>query len=137
MANIETLYEMRRAGYKFLNHSKCKSCKAEIEWWETNNGKKLPFDPMPADDHAKVTAHFASCPNADDHRRPAPRAMQAFPKRLDLIRNLSDARVIIAVWADGSKSFTVRNGIDVEDLRQEVISTANWMRDDMQKGAAR
>lgn len=65
----QTFDELKAAGYKFQNHSNCRSCKAEIEWWETPRGKKMPFDLMPAGDSPAVT-HFTTCPNADEHRRP-------------------------------------------------------------------
>jgi hypothetical protein len=67
---VETKHEMLRAGYKFLSNAKCKSCKAAIEWWLTNNGKKIPFNPMPASDHETATPHWATCPKADEHRAP-------------------------------------------------------------------
>lgn len=73
----------------------CRSCRAPIVWAETAGGKRMPVDAEPAplgnialtelDDgrvHASVVAegavllteqplhlsHFATCPNADQHR---------------------------------------------------------------------
>ena len=80
--------------------AKCKSCKAAIEWAITEaNGKRIPVDKMPVRDgnlvktgatigglkevHAlmlgeevprgtpRYTAHFATCPNAKQHRQRA------------------------------------------------------------------
>ena len=35
---INSRYEMRRAGYKFSGAAKCKACDAPVEWWLTNKG---------------------------------------------------------------------------------------------------
>ena len=132
---VENKHEMLRAGYKFLGNGQCKSCPAHIEWWQTNNGKKIPFDPLPADEEATATPHWATCPNADDHRKPkenpAANKQPGFPERLEQIRNLSDARAIIAVWADGTGTSTVRQGLDPEDLRHDLITLTNQMRNNL------
>jgi hypothetical protein len=69
----------------------CKSCGAPIRWERTVNGKPIPLDPEPVEDgnlgirddgrvyHQGEDAldlgvplyktHFATCPNADEHRR--------------------------------------------------------------------
>lgn len=59
--------------------SRCRSCKAEIEWFVSKNGKHVPFDVVdPGDTAAARVSHFATCPNADEHRsksttaKPAP-----------------------------------------------------------------
>ena len=74
--------------------SKCKSCGAEILWIKMKSGKAMPVDPEPyrfckvgEDPDTFVTkegetvkgipgvimtgyiSHFATCPNADRHRR--------------------------------------------------------------------
>lgn len=55
--------------------SHCRSCQAPIVWMTTRNGKNIPVDPDDVDpedevfDVRKHTAHFSSCPNADQHRR--------------------------------------------------------------------
>lgn len=59
--------------------SKCKSCKADIMWTRTDSGKAMPLDAEPekriviAGATAKVvdtyTSHFATCPNAEAHRK--------------------------------------------------------------------
>lgn len=54
----------------------CRSCGAAIIWLKTSNGKNCPCDAATvADedevfDHRKHISHFATCPNADQHRRP-------------------------------------------------------------------
>lgn len=143
---ISTLHEMRRAGYKFLAHSKCKSCHADIEWWQTNNGKKIPFDPMPKSDDAQTTTHFATCPDTDRHRKPKeskesrepkppelPGKKLGYPRRLELLREYSDAVVIAAVWADGTSFATSRAGIDPEEVRHDLITVANNMRNHLRE----
>jgi len=64
----------------------CKSCGAEIIWAKTQKGKAIPLDPKPEkrvvlehpdgpmfDAVATVVdtyvSHFATCPDADKHRR--------------------------------------------------------------------
>lgn len=65
----------------------CRSCGAEIIWTETMNGKKMPVDAKPVQGFVLVRdeldpsstpraipekihlSHFATCPNADQHRR--------------------------------------------------------------------
>lgn len=56
------------SGYKFSNHARCKSCMAEIEWWETPRGKKMPFNLM-QDGISPAVTHFTDCPDADLFRR--------------------------------------------------------------------
>jgi hypothetical protein len=69
--------------------SACKSCGAEIIWAKTTAGKVMPLDEKPitlfvldgegslnranAEIKSSVvgrTSHFATCPQADQHRRP-------------------------------------------------------------------
>ena len=58
--------------------SACKSCGAAIVWVKTKGGKNMPVDAdtfkagdpsvfMPEIGHQ---SHFATCPNADKHRKP-------------------------------------------------------------------
>ena len=65
--------------------SQCKSCKAEIKWIKTPAGKNHPVDAKPVqvwiknendlypgDSFKPVTgyaSHFATCPQASQHRR--------------------------------------------------------------------
>lgn len=63
--------------------SKCRSCGAKIMWVKTAKGKNMPinYDPdlahefvgekgtKPEFDRDRMTSHFETCPNADDHRR--------------------------------------------------------------------
>jgi hypothetical protein len=68
----------------------CKSCGAEIIWAVTENGKRMPLDAQPinrpscfvlndredppvavvAKGPSVYVSHFATCPNADQHRKP-------------------------------------------------------------------
>lgn len=78
--------------------SRCRSCNAKIIWAKTENGKRIPLDAepvlalnvdpglfvlqpvagymnartLPREDGRLVArqSHFATCPNADQHRRP-------------------------------------------------------------------
>lgn len=63
----------------------CRSCGAEIIWRITEKGKRIPLDAQPiktpglfyeagGTDHVHSApelylTHFASCPNADQHRK--------------------------------------------------------------------
>lgn len=63
--------------------SNCKSCGAEIKWMKTESGKNIPVDVPPVEQETKydlvltesvfkpglMTAHFATCPNANKHRK--------------------------------------------------------------------
>lgn len=74
--------------------ARCRSCNAPIIWATTENGRKIPLDEEPAErptglfrlepiegsnDQRAVSAvgepvylsHFSTCPNADQHRKPA------------------------------------------------------------------
>lgn len=43
---------------------RCRSCRAEVIWILTVHGKRMPVDPDTRE------SHFATCPNADEHRKP-------------------------------------------------------------------
>lgn len=68
--------------------SLCRSCGAEIRWVVSSNGKSMPLDATPdpaglvavhngvahvgrnmVEGEQKFTSHFATCPNARDHRK--------------------------------------------------------------------
>lgn len=55
--------------------SECRSCKARIVWLRTQDGKNMPVDAETVEegdtswDNTKHTSHFATCPNADKHRK--------------------------------------------------------------------
>ena len=79
-------------------NGRCKSCQAQIRWAKTVTGKSMPIDPLAADngniwvvqfsdgnpivevaatpdavpaaEALRYTSHFATCPNAADHRKP-------------------------------------------------------------------
>ena len=60
--------ELKPAGYRFDNHGLCRGCNAEIEWWVTPSGKKIPFNLM-VKDLSPVVAHFVTCPDREQFRR--------------------------------------------------------------------
>lgn len=55
--------------------TRCRSCRAQIVWLKTEAGKNMPVDAdtvKPEDeafDSAVHISHFATCPNASQHRR--------------------------------------------------------------------
>lgn len=138
------LHEMVRMGYRKTGDGKCKGCGAAIEWWKTTNGHSIPMDPMPvhgADDHAPAVAHFATCTKAKDFRAvPAAgdrREYSELERDVDVLRRKHNARVVALVADDGKCAFW-RGGIPGEDLRADLITAANYVRDSIaQKEAAR
>ena len=70
MPFARTLDELKRNGFIFKETGRCRSCKAEIEWWQTPKGKNIPLDPMPEANSPSI-AHFSTCPSADKHRKQA------------------------------------------------------------------
>ena len=63
--NYNSREELEAAGYHFLNTSRCagKDCGAEIDWWETPKGKKMPLDPD------TLEPHWGTCVNAKEFRQ--------------------------------------------------------------------
>lgn len=80
-----------------LHAAECRSCHAAVIWARTEAGKPMPIDAEPRPDGnliivgtlegsplvkvdppglfddpstARYVSHFATCPNADEHRRP-------------------------------------------------------------------
>lgn len=55
--------------------TRCRSCRARIIWLKTSAGKNMPVDAdtvEPEDqefDSTRHQSHFATCPNADHHRK--------------------------------------------------------------------
>lgn len=55
---------------------RCKSCRAQIIWLPTEAGRAMPIDAdtvAPGDEEyepGKHVSHFATCPNAAQHRKP-------------------------------------------------------------------
>lgn len=55
--------------------TRCKSCRARIVWLKTVTGKNMPVDAdtVEADDEtfdsSRHVSHFATCPDANQHRR--------------------------------------------------------------------
>lgn len=55
----------------------CRSCRKLVVWFNTPKGKKMPVDAettQPNDradqlDLARHTSHFATCPDAEKHRK--------------------------------------------------------------------
>ena len=79
----ETKEGLEAAGYVFDNEGVCRGCGEVVEWWVTNNGKRMPMSVVALDVHGEVVesgsltrpfrfarrSHFASCPQAEDFRR--------------------------------------------------------------------
>ncbi|ODU54625.1 MAG: hypothetical protein ABT04_02520 [Granulicella sp. SCN 62-9] len=128
---ITTRFEMLRAAYKKLGDSKCKSCGAPIEWWQTNNGKKMPFDPLkdlvPLASLARSGVVLVAGSKRHDYAPsvPAnsPQKLEAHRKYLAAFRASSNARAIVAIYDDGSTAVW-RQGLSGEDLRDECSAAS-------------
>jgi hypothetical protein len=137
----ETRQEMLRAGYQFLNTAECKGCKARIEWWKTTNGRKIPMNPA-ASDHAVMTAHFATCPKSDSFRLStdksaiAPNVPDQIGPEIRRLRTKHRARVAVIV-TDAGVEAAWDTSIPAEDLRNDLISAANFVRGEIQKQEAK
>jgi len=59
----KTREDLIAAGYKHEGSSRCNGCGAEMEWWLTPKGKRMPVDPGTGE------SHFATCPKAAQFRR--------------------------------------------------------------------
>lgn len=63
----------------------CRSCRAQIVWLKTTTGKNMPTDAASVAeddavfDHTRHKSHFATCPNAPQHRRRAPTTTKPRP----------------------------------------------------------
>lgn len=52
-------------GYDFSNIAECSTCHADMAWCITPKGNSSPLN-------RDGISHFATCPQAADHRRPKP-----------------------------------------------------------------
>jgi hypothetical protein len=61
----KTESELAAQGYVFENRARCRaeSCQAEIEWWLTPKGKRIPLDPC------TMEPHWSTCPESGKFRR--------------------------------------------------------------------
>lgn len=66
MAIPEKREDLVAMGYVFDNESKCRSCEAEIEWWITPRGKKMPMRVFQEHGESIRRAHFADCPSVKE-----------------------------------------------------------------------
>ncbi len=64
----KTLDELRAANYRYDNDSVCRGCGDDVEWWLTNNGKKIPMQPMDKGTDPAI-AHLTVCTEADSFRK--------------------------------------------------------------------
>jgi hypothetical protein len=136
---------MRRAGYKKLSAKPvaCKLCQQPgCEWWQTTNGKKVLFDAMPGD---TSSSQRHVCPDAEDLRRQAaaqpaarpgvPTSAPTIEREIKRLREATNARLVVLLNDEGAEIVAWRTGIPGEDLRQELITVANHVRNAIQKEA--
>ena len=147
--------EMLRAGYTLLSSdARCKSCGAAIEWWKTTRGKNMPFDaPLrPGDHHEEAVVHWATCPNAKEHKGTAAQATSSQPaarresqgvdrfedrcERLRVVQRLAEqmhARMVLVLMEEGH-TWAAKLGLGPDDVQHELITAANAIRREMEQG---
>jgi hypothetical protein len=154
-------FEMERANYQFTGTSKCRSCSAPVEWWKTTNGSNIPFDPpkVAGDMREEAISHFATCPNAKEHRKSKPAAASTAAKPAAPNRGLAEpqtpelleretiwfaqrhsARAVIVLCPGTLKAWALHPGEDPEQLRMDLITLVNAAKrslEDQKKGATR
>ncbi len=139
---VNTREEMLRASYEFKNLGNCRGCGARIEWWLTTNKRRIPFDPI-ASDQADAVPHWATCPKANDFAGKAKKALAPIVK--ESVDAAAMQKTVIQVCErfglraaiflrEGGAIYTYKHGIPAEDLRSEIITAANRVRDDIRKG---
>jgi hypothetical protein len=72
MAIPDTRDGLESLGYKYTGSSACRGCGAEMQWFETPRGKKMPMSAVSGtedDESQKLEAHWTVCPNAKDFRK--------------------------------------------------------------------
>jgi hypothetical protein len=62
--------ELVSGGYVFRFATRCTghTCSAMLRWYQTPNGKRMPFSLAPGST-TLLEAHWASCPDAKDFRK--------------------------------------------------------------------
>lgn len=135
----QTRHDMVRAGYKHLGNGVCKGCSADIEWWETAKKKKLPMNRI-VNDHDLAKTHWETCPNSKEFKGAASTPATPVPGRFDLLdrevrqlRDRLDARMVVLIDDHGTHA-SWRVGLPGEDLRHDLISAGNFVRDTIRKG---
>jgi hypothetical protein len=130
----ETRSEMLKARYKCLNsRATCPRCSAPIEWWESTRGIKLPFDPPPAGvrypQEEIAQLHPRDCQPAS---RPALHQLRPEERKgkVQQIAEQLGARVVLVLDDEGF-SYANRPGLDAEDVKQDLISAANYISREM------
>ena len=141
----ETRHEMVRAMYELKSTARCKGCDAPIEWWKTTNGKMLPVNVEPSGEYAAVVTHWVTCPKRDDFKSTTPKgkgtpatapAETPAARRERLVATLREstsARVIVAIY-DDLTTFSYKDGVPPEDLRNDLIGAANTVRNHITRG---
>ena len=123
MSLPETRGQMLRARYVKLSTVACKRCGSLIEWWQTTNGKRVPFDlgNGSVDEIAKI------------HRMSCEAKLQAgdIAAELNALRDRYGARVIVLLTDEGSHA-AWRNCLPAEDIAHELITEANRLRRELQ-----
>lgn len=124
---------MLRAGYKLLGKDKtCKRCDALIEWWKTNNGKVIPFDPLPISDESTATPHWSTCGKSQP---PQPQSQNRREMDVQVLRDSGNARAVFAVY-DDAVVLSCREGLLHSDLHKELFTIASRLREGEERYAS-
>jgi hypothetical protein len=63
--------DLEKLGYKYTGSSACRGCGADMQWFLTPRGKKMPLSAIPGtedDDSQKLQVHWEVCPEKDKFR---------------------------------------------------------------------
>ena len=95
---------------------KCKTCDARIFWVETDAGKRMPVDP-------DGSSHFATCPDANAHRKPrAPKSAASETAYADARPKMS--KHLAHLWAVASA-----NGLSREPRGERLENSGATLLD--------
>lgn len=133
---------LERALFKKLpGKANCRGCDAPIEWWETPKGRKIPMTVTIRGSFEELTMHLDACPNRGEfHGAPAgdarPPQKYTHLDAVHAMRDRTDARVVVLVTDTGAVA-AWRKDIPAEELRQDLISAANFVRAEIHKQEAK
>jgi hypothetical protein len=126
---------LERAGFSRITKAAvCRGCDAPIEWWKTPTGRKIPLTVTIRGQFEQLTMHMESCPNRGQFKGAASGPGAPKPGKytneaaVGAMRDRTNARVVILIEENGAVAASWRKDIPAEDLRHDLISAANFVR---------
>lgn len=117
-----TLKEITRARYKFVEILTCSLCDAPVQHWKTTHNKDIHFNPM-VKDNDEAVRHEATCPVLEAKREEAFRQSQPIHRFAKQMR----AAVVIVVDAECGVDFSLANDCysDPAELHNAITKAAD------------